>query len=337
MGRYYSPAVGMVVARKSFVSAPQRPTRYVFEVGVLARRHKNETEVGAQALGRRGSWSDGESPIDVFVAEMAAELGLTQSPSDCRTRRLLIRLFEWSAAEGLPLDREIVLDPDTVERFSDIGLAGESSRATYRSVLRRVGPLLTKKAPWVPRPSALARRQVAPHYSAHEVETLKTDARLQPTESRCRAARAFIALGLGVGLDGRGASKVQACDLKRAGSALFVHTGEPQAREIVCVAEWEAQLADLAATAGDEFLIGGRSTSSKRTGNLIDSLHVPTGHPKVAPARLRSTWLVGHINAGTRLPELREAAGLKGCHGHLGPPRFRGATRSRSHGDASPV
>jgi hypothetical protein len=78
------------------------------------------------------------------------------------------------------------------------------------------------------------------------------------------------------------------------------------------VADWEDELADLTTTAADEFLIGGRSVSAKRTGNLIDSLHVPTGHPKVAPARLRSTWLANHIQAGKRLPELCIAAGLKG-------------------------
>ena len=42
-------------------------------------------------------------------------------------------------------------------------------------------------------------------------------------------------------------------------------------------------------------------------------LIVPTGHPKLAPARLRSTWLVTHLRAGTRLPELCRAAGLQGA------------------------
>ena len=39
---------------------------------------------------------------------------------------------------------------------------------------------------------------------------------------------------------------------------------------------------------------------------------VPTGHPRLAPARLRSTWLLTHLIAGTRLPELCRAAGLQG-------------------------
>ncbi|HEY5252276.1 MAG TPA: hypothetical protein VIJ09_11465, partial [Acidimicrobiales bacterium] len=77
-------------------------------------------------------------------------------------------------------------------------------------------------------------------------------------------------------------------------------------------APWEDELMALAADAGDEFLVGGRSLSSRRTGHLTAQLVVPTGRPALAPARLRSTWLLGHLAAGTRLPELRRAAGLWG-------------------------
>jgi len=143
------------------------------------------------------------SPIDVFIQAMAADLGLTGSPADHRTRRQLRRICEWVTAERLPLDRELSLDPDTVERFSEKGLDEDWSRATYRAVLRRVGPLLTKKAPWEPRPPSIARRSVAAPYSSQDVEFLRADALLQPTESRLRAARAFLALGVGAGLDGR--------------------------------------------------------------------------------------------------------------------------------------
>jgi hypothetical protein len=80
----------------------------------------------------------------------------------------------------------------------------------------------------------------------------------------------------------------------------------------VALAEWEDELVDLAATAACGFLVGGHSTSTRRTGNLIAGLFVPTGHPRLAPARLRSTWLVTHLRAGTRLPELCRAAGLQG-------------------------
>jgi hypothetical protein len=92
----------------------------------------------------------------------------------------------------------------------------------------------------------------------------------------------------------------------------MVEVGEPKARQVVARAEWEEELVALAETAGDEFLVGGHSTSTRRTGHLTERLLVPTGHPRLAPARLRSTWLLTHLRAGTRLPELCRAAGLEG-------------------------
>src|SRR5580658_2659860 len=110
---------------------------------------------GAQSLATSASAVAGPSPttpVAGFVAAMAAELGLGDSPADRRTARQLRRLSDWATGEGFPLDREVILDPDTVERFVEVGLAGDRSRATYRAVLRRVGPLLTTRASWEPRP-----------------------------------------------------------------------------------------------------------------------------------------------------------------------------------------
>jgi hypothetical protein len=92
------------------------------------------------------------SAVEHFVEAMGQELGLGTGSSDRRTRRQLLRLTQWATGEGIALDRERILDPDTVERFVTEGLAGERSAATYRAVLRRVGPRLTKSAPWEPRP-----------------------------------------------------------------------------------------------------------------------------------------------------------------------------------------
>ena len=46
------------------------------------------------------------------------------------------------------------------------------------------------------------------------------------------------------------------------------------------------------------------STSHNRASALTASFVVPPGHPKLSSARLRSTWLLWHLMAGTRLPEL---------------------------------
>ena len=247
-----------------------------------------------------------------MVAEMAAELGLGDTSSAQRTRRALQRIVDWSVTEGMPLDRELILDPDTVERFIEFCLTNDRSQATYRSTLRRVGPLLTKRAPWQPRPKPIVRRALAPPYSEEEMAMIVADGQGQPTVDRRRAARALMALGLGAGLDGRWVTRVTASDVERSGRGVVVRVGEPAAREVTVMARWEDDIVDLAHTAGTEYLVGGRSKSRNRTGHLVARLSVPTGHPPLAPARLRSSWLLWHVEHGTRLPELCQAAGIQG-------------------------
>ena len=212
----------------------------------------------------------------------------------------------------MALDPELVFDPDTIECFVVEGLAKNSSRATYRADLRRVAPLLTTKAPWEPRATLLPRRQVAAPYSGAELQLLCSDATRQRTPGRRRAARALIALGAGAGLDGRWVTRIRARDVVAEGARTLVRVGPPSARTLPVLAELEDDVAELAATAGQEFLVGGYSLSRNRASALLARLEVPYGHPRLSLSRLRSTWLCWHLGAGTRLPELVAAAGLQG-------------------------
>ncbi len=271
---------------------------------------------------RAGSWLDGYRPqqmdperwavVRPFVLACARRLGLQDRPSAVRVVRELARLAAWAVGEGLRLDAEVVLDPDTVQRFIAVGLRDDPSRATYRAVLRRVGPLLTKRAPWEAKTAAVARRLVAAPYTDAELEALRGDVLTQPTAARARAARALLALGAGAGLDGRWAARVARKDIEVVDDVVLVEVGEPAPRVVPVLAAWEDEVLDLAGAAGNEFLVGGRSRSRNRAGNLAASVVVANGHPKLSASRLRSTWLVTHLAIGTRLPELARAAGLQG-------------------------
>ena len=249
--------------------------------------------------------------IRPFVFACASELPLAGWAGATRTLRVLTQIALWAVGDGIALDQEVVLDPDTVERFVAASPGSDASRATYRAVLRRIGPLLTRKAPWEPRKAPVSRRQVALPYTANDLALLSNDACQQPTEGQRRAAGALLALGAGAGLDGRWCTRVRAGDV-HVDTAVHVRVGDPVAREVPVLARWEAAVLDLANTAGDQYLVGGSSTSRNRASALTASLAVPPGHPKFSCARLRSTWLLSHLIAGTRLPELASAAGLRG-------------------------
>lgn len=250
--------------------------------------------------------------VKPFVESCTAELALEKGAAALRAVRVLARLAAWSVCEGLPLDVEVVLDPDTVERFIAGEVGRERSRSTYRSELRRLGPLLTRRAPWEARPSPVARRQVAPPYTPREFGQLRAFAAAQPTAQRVRAARALLALGAGAGLDGRWVARVRAQDVFAAGGVVLVRVSEPGTRAVPVLAAWEEEVLDLKATGGAEYLVGGCSIARNRAGSLAASLVVPYGCPKFSASRLRSTWLVSHLAMGTRLPELARAAGLQG-------------------------
>jgi hypothetical protein len=153
---------------------------------------------------------------------------------------------------------------------------------------------------------------VAAPYSASQLRQIHADALRQRTLERRRASRALFALGAGAGLDGRWAAQVWARDVTVSKGVVLVQVGEPAPRSVPVLAHWEAEMTELADSGGDELLVGGHSTSRNRASSLISRLEVPPGHPKLSLARLRSTWLIWHLAAGTRLPELAAAAGLQG-------------------------
>jgi hypothetical protein len=173
-----------------------------------------------------------------FVVEYAAALRLRDGASARRIVRVLASLAAWAAGEGLPLDVEVVLDPDTVERFVAVGLADDRSRATYRAALRRVGPRLTRRAPWEAKAPTVARRKVALPYTIDEIRGLRDDALAQPSAGRVRAARALLALGAGAGLDGRWVARVTARDITSS-HAVMVRVGDPAGRVVPVLAPWE--------------------------------------------------------------------------------------------------
>jgi hypothetical protein len=254
-----------------------------------------------------------DAGAEVFVRAGLAAIG-PQTIHAARMHALVLsRLAGWCLAEGVPLDVEVALDPDTVERFIIAASSPQRSRATYRSTLRRLGRALTKSAPWEPRPAVLDRRHIARPYSASELEALRRDAGRQSTPGRARAGRALIALGAGAGLDARWALDVRAADVEMSAGAVSVGVGQPMPRRVVVLAEFENDIADLAEVAADGLpLVGSTVTGRNRANKLAASIELAASTPRLSLSRLRATWLTTHLRLGTRLPELARAAGLVG-------------------------
>jgi hypothetical protein len=136
-------------------SADERARRFVLQgltpevAGWLARFQPRGS--------RREAWPQ--------VAEFVAT---RRGPSAKRSRAesyvwALTALSTWGLDRGLELSAEVLLHPDTVRSFP----RPRSARVPEdrEIILRRIGPQLTRRAPWPPAPNALKPRGIAPPYS----------------------------------------------------------------------------------------------------------------------------------------------------------------------------
>jgi len=246
-------------------------------------------------------------PFVVRSLYAAEPVGL---PAMERFARVLTLIAAWCVNDGIPLDAEMVLDPDTVERFCSNGLKRLPSWGSYRATLRYLGPRLTTKAPWEPRPKPMPARRTAVPYTQAEMRILRTNAERQSSPRRQRSARGLMALGAGVGLDGRWNKNVRGTDVERlTDGTVIVHVSGKAARDVVVLKTYEEELLDLAEAAGDDYIVGGKTTNRNRSNELSQRFESGHQHLKLEPARLRATWVVTHLAMGTRLPELLAAAG----------------------------
>jgi hypothetical protein len=254
-------------------------------------------------------WDGG---VGSFVRRALEELPAKGLEGVKRDALVRAQLAVWCVEEGLPLEAEVVLDPLVVERFVTLGGQSARTRSTYRSVLRRLGPVLTVRAPWEPRPARIVNRSITPPYLADEVNRLWDDIQLQPTQARRRAAAAIFLLGIGAGLDGRWITKITGADVARRSTVVLVAVPPPSPRTVAAHRLYEERLADLALDAGDGPLVGGPMRKRRNwIGQFQSRVLLSARTPRFSASRLRSTWLLNQITAGTRLPELAAAAGLE--------------------------
>lgn|GEM_PF-453306 len=251
-----------------------------------------------------------DSVLGRFITSAIVRLRPARRPRAESYLWALLGVCAWSLDQGLPLDLEVILDPDNVERYCTLGLTGPSQN-TARSTLRKIGPLLTTQAPWQPPPPRIRHKTIAPPYTDAELEALRKDAARQSSPSRRRAARAILALGAGAGLDGRWVTKVRGTDVIRTAEAVLVQVPAPMPRLVPVLAAFEDEVLTLAEEAGDEPLVGGEARSKNKACRMIARYEAGPGRPRLSTNRARSTWLLAHLHLGTRLPELAQAAGFK--------------------------
>jgi len=219
----------------------------------------------------------------------------------------------WAHAQGVPLTLQPLLDADVIERYIAVGMPGakDSTRATRRAVLRRIARRCASPPQDLPLP--IVYRRVRPPYSPAEVQGLLALASAQPTPSRRRTLRAILHLGLGCGIASRDLAWVRGQDIEHLpdGAVSVTVSGGTRPRTVVALHAHETALLELSRFTSGGLLIGG-STRGRRNVTRGPLERVVGGEdlPRLETARLRSTWLLAHLQATTPLPALMHAAGL---------------------------
>ncbi len=206
--------------------------------------------------------------------------------------RALTRLSVWCVSEGIALDAERVLHPDTVDRFVVVHsrVLSKQTLSKLRDDLRRLGPALTTRAPWLPGEKSIGRTLLSAPYTSREVALIDRDVSGQRTGRLIIAARAIRTLGLGCGIAGRGNAMIHGTDITRqTDGAAVVMT--PSGRKVICLERYADDLVELAELAGSGRIVGSSITTTDKnlSSNLARSVHIDSGRIKLRSARLRAT------------------------------------------------
>ena len=243
--------------------------------------------------------------------EDAAGAGML--PAGSVTGPALRGLSRFADARGVPASREFLLDYDVIEAFCVAGLAGRAlaTRGTYRSALYRLaeaahGPAGQRATPF---PGA---RAPSP-YSPGERAELAAIAAAQRDPARRSSALAMIVFGIGAGLRPGELVALRGSDVTRHGRQVMVQVSGPAARVVPVTAGYAGRAWELARRAGSGFVFrpGPADRSYKNfVTNFARGLSADPAAPRLSMGRARSSFICGHLAAGTPVTVLLAVTGI---------------------------
>ena len=234
-------------------------------------------------------------------------------PAGRVTAPALRGLSRFADSRGVPASWEFLLDYDVIEAFCVAGLArrAPATRGTYRSALYRLaearyGPPGQRATPF---PGA---RAPAPYGPAERAE-LAAIAAAQRDPARRSSALAMIVSGIGAGLRPGELVALRGDDIVRHGRQVMVQVSGPAARVVPVTAGYAGRAWELARRAGSGFVFrpGPADRSYKNfVTNFALGLAADPAAPRLPMGRARSSFICGHLAAGTPVPVLLAVTGI---------------------------
>lgn len=219
----------------------------------------------------------------------------------------------WQTA-GLPLELDVVFRREVIAEYIAHGCShmSRASAGNRRSQLLRMSELLLGPAHQVTRLAPLPPPDPTSPYSPAETVMLRSWADGQKTTYRRVNCHVLLGLGMGAGLSASEVIDVQARHVHIDDDGVLIEVSGIRARVVPVLTEWEPVLAQIASAAIRPDLYLFRPTREKTHKNLIGNFVDKTspGRVRANTQRMRSTWIVTQLTAGTPPKVLVEAAGV---------------------------
>jgi integrase len=245
-------------------------------------------------------------------SKLVVERSAPNSTYTERQLRVVVQRFvHWCHHDAaLPLKAEVVLSNYVIERYvAALDEYGDHSRGTIRSRLRDVARIMgppdhhTSLVQY-PRSSGSAP------YNEQDIAHLRSWARTQSTGARRWNAAVLLGLGFGAGLLAAEILATRMSDVHaRAGGVVVNVLGGAEPRTVPVLSSWSDLIAPVTTRGGAEFIF--RPNRTTVYPNAITNFIAAT-RPRIqlTARRMRATWLVHHLDAGTPLIPLLHTSGL---------------------------
>jgi integrase len=215
-----------------------------------------------------------------------------------------------------PLEREVVLDSANIDSYFAATFDSFRKRTDARNVrlrlFRLAGKLHEVDVSLRDSGPGYVARTRAP-YSSREVIRLISQGRTRSTRRRRHNWQMLVALGLGCGL-----SAVEAMELRREDIVLLpahveVRPKGDRARTVICMSEWDSRLTTLVTSdTMTDFAITTKNRPDDPSGWVGHQIsQMASWDTGFTMDRLRSTFIVTHVQAGTSPIHLLKMLGMK--------------------------
>lgn len=224
-----------------------------------------------------------------------------------------LALWCWQSA-ALPLDFAVVFRREVVERFCTEGLGGysDASRGNLRSQLLRMGELFLEPRSAPRRLAPLSASKPSKPYSAVEQAILRSWSESESTAARRQNAQVLLALGFGAGLSTIEIGELRGSGLVVDDLGVLVSVSRGRVRTVPVLRSWEPALRERKRHLADDRYVF-REGRSMVYDNMVSNFVSRSRSRDLLPQaqRLRATWIVHHLDAGTPLAAVLEAAGIE--------------------------